>query len=97
MTSKLDRRNFLKLAGIAGAGSLAFGCSQQMQLRKNEISEGPLIRDVVKVIDANETGNMRLQIRSEILENPRAVFIVQTSVKTIKRYKRFLRHGRTTA
>ena len=88
MSKIFDRRNFLKLTGIAGTGSLAFGCSAGMQrvsaLSKSDIAEGPLIRDVMKLVEERKDGNIRPQIRSEILENPKAVFIIETSVKAEK-------------
>ena len=88
MSNAMNRRRFLKAAGAAGAGSLFVGCSTGMRgsgaLIKSDIAEGPLIRDVMKDIEAGESANIRPGIRSEILENPKAVFIIRTSVKAEK-------------
>ena len=78
----------MKLTASAGAGTLAFGCSAGLPQRgmksKKDIAQGPLIRDVMKTIDAGKADNIRPRIRSEILENPKAVFVIETSVRAPK-------------
>ncbi|MCE5248972.1 DUF362 domain-containing protein [bacterium] len=87
MTDILNRRSFLKIAGTTGAGSLVagnvFGAAKAAPPR-SEIAEGPLIREVMPLLDAGASNNVRPVIRSEIRENPKAVFIIETTVKTEK-------------
>ncbi|MFC1608520.1 DUF362 domain-containing protein [Candidatus Latescibacterota bacterium] len=85
--SNLNRREFLKVSAAFGVGAMAAGYPDHMRGISHalgKIAEGPLIRDVMKTLDAGSATHIRPQIRSEILENPKAVFIIKTSVRATK-------------
>ena len=87
MSRTLNRRKFLQTSAAIGAGVVSTGYPAHMvnaAVDKSEIAEGPLIRDVMKQIEAGSSLHIRPRIRSEILENPKAVFIIRTSVRADK-------------
>ncbi len=85
MINRMNRRNFLKLSAVAGGGILSAGYPANMTgaapADPSKIAEGPLIRDIMKIIDAGSESHIRPQIRPEIIENPGAVFIIRTNVR----------------
>ncbi|MFC1508574.1 DUF362 domain-containing protein [Candidatus Omnitrophota bacterium] len=88
MNNTYNRRDFLKMYTAFGAGVLSAGYPAHMTgaapADTSTIAEGPLIRDTMKIIEAGSGSHLRPQIRSEILENPKAVFLIRTSVKADK-------------
>ena len=85
MNDTLTRRNFLKCAGMTCAGTVLFsGAVFPAPIKSEGIAQGPLIRDVLSTLEAGAYANVNPVIRSDILENPRGVFIIRTGVKAEK-------------
>jgi uncharacterized protein (DUF362 family) len=84
MSTKITRRSFIKAAGV-GAGAFLFsGTVHPAPIQTDGIAEGPLIRDVMPQLEARAAGNIRPAIRGDLLQNPKAVFIIRTTVKAEK-------------
>ncbi len=85
MNAAIDRRTFMKAAGSAGAGAVFFsGAVHPAPAATDNIAQGPLVRDVLPELEKRAASNVRPAIRSEILENPKAVFVIRTNVRAEK-------------
>lgn len=86
MTKNMHRRNFIRIAGLTGAASVTMAHYPHLAhaAKQDAIAEGPLVRDVMPILEKGAQKNLRPVIREEILDNPHAVFIMRTSVKVKK-------------
>jgi len=83
----MQRRHFLKTtpAGIAAyAGTELFGYAMPMRAEALGTSEGIDIEEGLYIIDEGKSRNIIPEIRPEILNKPRAVFLIETHVEAIR-------------
>ncbi|MFC1607674.1 DUF362 domain-containing protein [Candidatus Latescibacterota bacterium] len=79
----MKRRDFVKRAGIAGAayaGTELFGYAMPMTVDALGTSGGIDIPEGLYLLEEGKAKNVIPEIRPEILNNPRAVFLIETHV-----------------
>jgi len=83
----MKRRNFIRSA-IIGTGSLAaikhYEMTYPLEAEAFPTSGGMGIEEGVSIIERGKEKNIRPEIRSEIKNNPRAVFLIETHVDAKK-------------
>ena len=80
----MKRRDFVKKAGIAGAayaGIDLFGYAMPMTVEAIGTSGGIDIPEGLYILEEGKEKNIIPEIRPEILNNPRAVFLIETHVE----------------
>ena len=73
----MKRRDFLKTASVAGAATL-FDYAMPLPAHAFDTGGGTGIAEGLYYLDAGREKNLMPAVRKEILDNPRAVFIIET-------------------
>ncbi|MFC1607652.1 DUF362 domain-containing protein [Candidatus Latescibacterota bacterium] len=79
----MNRREFIKKATIAGAGAAALSVYELSQIERAQAfptSGGMGVEEALYKLGRGKENNVMPSIRSEILNNPRAVFLIETHV-----------------
>ena len=96
--SKLKRREFIKIASTgsaAYAGVELFGCAMPMVAEAFSSGGGIGIEEGLYLLEQKKEKNVMPDIRPEILNNPRAVFLIETHVDAQRDSKGFFSEAQT--
>ena len=93
----MKRREFIKKSAVAGAafaGTELFGYAMPMESEAFGTGGGIDVAEGLWILEQGEKRNVRPEIRPEIKNNPRAVFLIETHVESSRDKRGFFTEAR---